>query len=149
LRRTQIYIVVGFCAFVFLAISFLLARALGATNNERAKVLEIAQAEARGDASAVLKATPACQDQPAGGAGVKEFVAKLKRPGDVQILQYRPAVQLPLTTVTGTGRLAWRAGDGPPVVQCVSVHREGPLSGATVDILSISAPIGNESACPQ
>jgi hypothetical protein len=148
LRRTQIYIVIGFCVFVFLAISFLLARALGATNNERARVLEIAKAEAQGDADAVLRATPACQDEPACADLVREFVAKLKRPGEVQILQYRPAVQLPLTTVTGTGRLAWRAGTSRPVIQCVSVHREGPLSGATVEVLSISAPIGDEASCP-
>jgi hypothetical protein len=149
LRRTQIYIVVGFCTFVFLAISFLLARALGATNTERARVLDIAKAEARGDANAVLRAAPACKQEPACVALVKDFVAKVKHPGEVEILQYRPAVQLPLTTVTGTGRLAWRAGNALPVVQCVSVHREGPLSGARVEILSISAPIGNESACPQ
>jgi len=106
------------------------------------------QADPGGDADAVLKATPACADEPACVALTKQFVAKLKHPGEVQILQYRPAVQLPLTTVTATGRLAWRAGDSLPVVQCVNVHREGPLSGATVDVLSISAPIGNEASCP-
>ena len=76
-------------------------------------------------------------------------MAELERPGDVEILQYRPSVQLPLTNATGTGRVAWRAGaDGLPVVQCVRVRRDGPLSGAGVELLSISAPIGNEASCP-
>ena len=45
-------------------------------------------------------------------------VAKLKRPGHVEILTYRPSVRLTLTRRTGTGRVAWRAGDvaaGGPV----------------------------------
>jgi hypothetical protein len=50
--------------------------------------------------------------------------------------------------VTGTGRVAWRAGSNQPVVQCVRVRRDGPLSGAKVELLSISAPIGTDDACP-
>jgi hypothetical protein len=57
-------------------------------------------------------------------------------------------VQVTFTRTTGTGRIAWRAGSGLPVVQCVRVRRDGPLTGNTVELLSISAPIGNESACP-
>ena len=75
--------------------------------------------------------------------------AAKKRFGEVEILQYRPSIQLPLTNSISTGRVAWRAGrDGLPVVQCVRVRRDGPLSGAGVELLSISAPIGRESSCP-
>ena len=82
-------------------------------------------------------------------AATDAFVAKLKRPGEVEILQYRPSVQLPLTDAVGTGRVAWRAGtERLPVVQCVRVRRDGPLSGADVELLSISAPIGREASCP-
>ena len=143
------WFLIGLGVFFFLAVSALLARALGATGTERAKVLEIAQAEAKGDAAAVLSQTPACKAQPACAAATEAFVAKLKKPGDVQILQYRPSVNLPLTTQTATGRVAWRAGTNLPVVQCVRVRREGPVSGAGVEVLSISAPIGLEAACPQ
>jgi hypothetical protein len=112
-------------------------------------VLEIAQAQARGDAAAVLRRTPACARQPACVAATETFVARLKRAGEVAILQYKPSIQLPLTNAIGTGRVAWRAGpEGLPVVQCVRVRREGPLSGAGVELLSVSAPIGNEAACP-
>jgi hypothetical protein len=148
LRRSQRYIVIGIVVFVFLAISAMLARALSATGTERARVLEVAKAQARGDAQAVLRATPACAAQPACAAATKAFVAKLKKPGDVEILQYRPSVNLPLTTQTATGRVAWRAGTSLPVVQCVRVRREGPVSGAGVELLSISAPIGLDAACP-
>jgi hypothetical protein len=81
-------------------------------------------------------------------AATATFVQPLKRAGEVQILQYTPSVQLPLTRETGTGRVAWRAGSGRPVVQCVRVRRDGPMSGAKVELLSISAPIGNDDACP-
>jgi hypothetical protein len=148
-RRSQLYILIGFGVFVFLGISVMLARSLSATGAERAKVLEIARAQARGDAKAVLHDTPACAEEPACVAATDAFVRRLKRPGDVEILQYRPSVQLPLTNAVGTGRVAWRAGrDGLPVVQCVRVRRDGPLSGANVELLSISAPIGRESSCP-
>ena len=148
MRRPQVLIVVGFGVFVFLGISLMLARALSATGTERSKVREIAEAQARGDVKAVLQRTPACAREPACVAATDAFVAKLKRPGAVEILQYRPSVQLPLTNAVGTGRVAWRAGDGLPVVQCVRVRRAGPLSGATVELLSISAPIGREASCP-
>jgi hypothetical protein len=150
MRRTRIYLVAGFGVFVFLGISLMLARALSATGTERSKVLEIAEAQARGDARAVLRQTPACAKEPACAAATDAFVPKLKRRGEVEILQYRPSVQLPLTDAVGTGRVAWRAGtDGLPIVQCVRVRRDGPLSGAAVELLSISAPIGRESSCPQ
>jgi hypothetical protein len=148
-RRTRILLVVGFLVFVFLGISAMLARALSAAGTEREHVLGIAKAEARGDADGVLRLTPACEEQPACAATTRAFVAKLKRPGDVEILQYLPSVQVTFTRTTGTGRIAWRAGsDGLPVVQCVRVRRDGPLTGNTVEVLSISAPIPNESACP-
>ena len=111
MRRKRILIVAGFGVFVFIGISLMLARALSATGTERSRVLAIAQAQARGDAQAVLQARPrrARANRPA-SAATEAFVARLKRPGDVAILQYTPSVQLPLTNATGTGRVAWRAG---------------------------------------
>ena len=57
-------------------------------------------------------------------------------------------MQVALTSRTGVGRVAWRAGESLPVVQCVRVRRDGPLTGADVELLSISAPIGSEESCP-
>jgi hypothetical protein len=148
MRRPQVLILIAFSVFIFIAISAMLARSLSATGTERTRVLELVRAQARGDAGAVLAETPACAAEPACKAATEAFVAHLKRPGTVQILQYKPSVNLPLTTATGTGRVAWRAGTSLPVVQCVRVRREGPLSGAQVELLSVSAPIGNEASCP-
>ena len=149
MRRTRVLIIVGLGVFFFLGISVLLARSLSATATERSRVLDIVQAQARGDAKTVLDKTPACARQPACVAATEAFVAKLKRPGAISILQYRPSIQLPLTRAVATGRVAWRAGpNGFPVVQCVRVRRDGPVTGATVELLSISAPIGREASCP-
>ncbi len=134
--------------FFFIGISAMLARALAATGTERSRVLAVAQAQARGDTDAVLRATPACARQPACVAATTAFVQRLRKPGEVEILQYQPSVQLPLTNTIGTGRVAWRAGTSDPVVQCVRVRRDGPLSGANVELLSVSPPIGNEESCP-
>jgi hypothetical protein len=147
--RSARWLVVGFLVFVFLGTSAMLARALSAAGTERSRVADIVKAEARGDADRVVNLTPACKAEPACAATTRAFVAKLQRPGDVQILRYDPSVQVTFTRTTGTGRIAWRAGsDGLPVVQCVRVRRDGPLTGNTVELLSISAPIGNESPCP-
>jgi hypothetical protein len=126
----------------------LLARALSSTNAERAKALDVARAEARGDVAGVLELTPKCAKDAACNAATRAFAGKLKRPGQVQVLQYQPSVQMPLEAVIGTGRLAWRAGQGLPVVQCLRVQRQGPLTGGAVEVLAVSAPIGNQSACP-
>jgi hypothetical protein len=146
-RRPALIIVAGFGLFVFLGLSFLLARGLTGSSAERGKVLEVLQAQASGDAGAVLERLPACRAEPACAQVTRARVERLERPGAVQILTYQPSTRLSLTRRTGTGRVAWRAGDGLPVVQCVRVRREGPLTGGGVQLLALSAPIGRESAC--
>ena len=147
MRRPRNLIVIGFVLFVFLGISALLARGLTGAGNERARVLELLQAQARGDATAVLADLPACRAEPACAQVTRDRTAQLRRPGEVQILNYQPSVQLALTRQTGTGRVAWRAGSAEPVVQCVRVRRDGPLTGGDVELLAISAPIGGEESC--
>lgn len=140
-------IAAGFGVFVFLGLSFLLARGLTGASTERGKVLELLEAQVAGDAAAVLEQLPACRAEPACVQVTRARVAELERSGAVQILNYRPSARLSLTRRTGTGRVAWRAGAGRPVVQCVRVRREGPLTGAGVQLLALSDPIGLESRC--
>ena len=147
MRRPRNLIVLAFVVFVFLGISALLARGLTGAGRERTRVLELLQAQARGDAGAVLAELPACRAEPACAQVTRERTAQLRRPGDVEILNYQPSVQVALTRQTGTGRVAWRAGASAPVVQCVRVRRDGPLTGGDVELLSISAPIGGEESC--
>jgi hypothetical protein len=147
MRRARVYIAVGFAAFVFLGLSGLMARALTGAGTERSQVLELLEAQARGDTAAVLEELPACRAEPACATVMRDRVEELRRGGEVEILTYTPSVQVALTTRTGVGRVAWRAGNSAPVVQCVRVRREGPLTGADVELLSISEPIGGDQGC--
>jgi hypothetical protein len=126
----------------------LLAVALSGAGNERARVLDVLKAQARGDANGVLAELPACRAEPGCAAAVRARAARLRAPGKVEILLYEPSVNLALTRRVGTGRVAWRIGTRLPTVQCVRARREGPLTGGGVELLSISAPIGRESPCP-
>jgi hypothetical protein len=146
-RRPAVLIAVGFGFFFFLAVSLLLARGLAGAGTERGKVLDVLEAQARGDAGAVLAQLPACRAEPACVQVTRARVARLRRRGAVQILNYEPSTRLSLTRRTGTGRVAWRAGTGLPVVQCVRVQRDGPLTGAKVELLALSDPIGLEASC--
>ena len=145
--RGRTLILIGFAAFLFLGFSALLARALTGAGDERARVLNVLEAQAAGDAAGVLAELPGCRAQPACAEVTRTRVEELERPGRVEILNYQPSVQVALTRRTGVGRVAWRAGSSLPVVQCVRVRRDGPLTGADVELLSISAPIGNEDSC--
>jgi hypothetical protein len=147
MRRARVYIAVGFAAFVFLGLSGLMARALSGAGTERSQVLDLLEAQARGDAAAVLDRLPACRAEPACADVMRDRVHQLTRDGEVEILTYTPSVQVALTARTGLGRVAWRADRSAPVVQCVRVRREGPLTGADVELLAISEPIGGDRSC--
>ena len=147
MRHARFWIPVVFAVFVFAGLSALLARGLSGSGTERAKVLDVLRAQARGDAAAVLAELPACREQPACAQTTTERVERSRAGGQVQILMYTPSTRLALTRQIGTARVAWRAGTGLPEVQCVRVRREGPLSGGGVELLSISAPIARDGAC--
>ena len=147
MTRRQRLLLIAFGVFVFLGVSLLLARGLTGSGTERAKVLQLVRAQARGDADAVLAQLPACRREPACADSTRARVADLRRAGAVQVLTYAPSTRLALTRQTGTGRVAWRAGGGLPVVQCVRVRREGPLTGGAVELLSVSAPIEGDAGC--
>ena len=147
MRRARVLIPVAFAVFFFAALSLLLARGLSGSGTERGLVVELVRAQARGDAAAVLARLPACAREPACVQATRERVAGLRRPGAVRVLSYAPSTRLALTRKVGTARVAWRAAAPAPVVQCVRVRREGPLTGGAVELLSISAPIPGEASC--
>jgi hypothetical protein len=146
-RRARVLIPLLFGLFVFIGLSVLLARGLTGSGTERADVLDLVRAQARGDADAVLADLPACRREPACVQTTRDRVDELRRPGQVQILSFTPSTRLALTRKVGTARVAWRAGEALPVVQCVRVRREGPLTGGAVELLSISAPIALDGGC--
>jgi hypothetical protein len=138
-------VVVGVAAFVIS--SLVLARGLSGAGAERARIQDLLVAQARGDAAAVLERMAACRREPACAELTRARVRELRRPGGVEILAFEPSVRLTPTGHTGPARVAWRAGAGRPVVQCVRVRREGPLAGGGVELLSISAPIPPTAPC--
>jgi hypothetical protein len=146
-RRPGLITALVFGGFVFLGISFLLARGLTGAGAERSAVLDVLRAQARGDVRGVLGELDSCRRLPACVQSTRARVDRLRRPGDVEILNYRPSVQVALTRQTGTGRVAWRAGRSLPVVQCVRVKREGPLTGGDAQLISISDPIPATGGC--
>jgi hypothetical protein len=147
-RGARFWLVVAFAAFVFLGISALLARILTGAGNERAEVLTLLRAQARGDGGAMLAELPACRAEAACAAQTRALARRLRRPGAVEILAYRPSSRAAITAETGVARVAWRAGSGLPVVQCVRARRNGPLSRDQVELLAISQPIARTGACP-
>ena len=146
-RRVTLITAVVFAGFVFLGISLLLARALTGEGAERAKVLDTLRAQARGDAAGVLSELPACARDELCVRLTRERVARLRRPGAVEILNYSPSARVTMTRRAGIGRVAWRAGRSLPVVQCVRVLRDGPLTGGEVELLSMSNPIATSGSC--
>jgi hypothetical protein len=146
-RRTRVALAIAFAVFVFLGLSALLARALSGSGTERAAVLALVRAQARGDASGVLARLPACRREPACARVTADRTRSLRRAGPVEILAYEPSTRLALTRATGTARVAWRAGTALPVVQCVRARRDGPLTGGGVELLAVSAPIPRDASC--
>ena len=133
---------------VFLAVSFELARWLSTESTERDKVLRLLDAEARGDATAMLAQLKGCVDADC-RATVQRNARILKRRGAVKIVAYESGTSYALGSATGDTRVAWTSlQQGLVIVQCVSVRRGGSaLAGRSVTLLRISAPIDRQGSC--
>jgi hypothetical protein len=146
-RALLLLLAVGLAA--FLALSFLLARWLTTENRERNAVYALLQAQARGDAAAMLDRLAGCADDPACVAEVRRNANRLRRRGEVKILAYDSGTAYALGSARGATRVAWTVVDrGLPVVQCVDVRRGGTvLAGRVVTLRRLGPPIGRQSPC--
>ena len=134
---------------VFLALSAMLARWLGAATAERNEATEVIKLQARGDARGVVQKIEGCRLDPACVARITRQVQRLRTPGRVRIVRVEDVAGLALGSRTDTARIVWKAGTRLPTVQCVRVRRSGnPISGYQVDVLALGAPIGREASCP-
>lgn len=132
----------------FLAISVELARFLTGVGEERSQILAVLAAQARGDAQGVLAHLDACDARCQ--AAVRDNVVRLRRVGEVKILNLRSGAGVTFSSSEGLSRVAWEnVGHGDlPVVQCVRVRRHWDfLSGASTTLLAIGRPIGNTADC--
>jgi hypothetical protein len=151
MRRSYLIVLIIAGAVLFLAISALLARVLSVDGAERAAITSLVQAEARGDSRGMLAEIQGCGRNPACRRRVTQDALELSRRGRVAILELDPSAGFSLSSTIGTARVAWRAGNGLPIVQCVRVRRAGnALSGLRVELLQISVRIRPSSAsCPR
>jgi hypothetical protein len=146
-RRRLIAIVVP-ATLVVLVVGFLGARWLTTENRERDAVFALLQREAAGDAPGVLARLEACDA--ACAAKVRAFVPRVRGAGKVKIARLDSGTAYTLGTSTGTTRVVWVHGvESRPIVQCVVVRRDGgPLTGRSVSLLRLSAPLAdNEASC--
>jgi hypothetical protein len=135
---------------LFLAASGALARFLSVENRERDADLALIEAEAKGDVQGMLTKLSGCRRKPSCVATVEQNARnpRLLRAGAVKILSLKSSTSYSPTGATGKTRLAWTVIGKLPVVQCIEVRRSGNfLSGISVTLLSLSAPIPNEADC--
>lgn len=132
---------------LFGAISFLVARWLATDGTERAKVERLLEAQGRGDIDAMAREIDGCD------AGCYDrlgrLARRLRKPGEkLRIARYDSDTSKALGHAEGFTRVVWFLGEDLPTVQCVQVRRRGdPLTGPTVTLLRLSAPIGREAPC--
>jgi hypothetical protein len=132
---------------LFGATSFFVARWLTTDGVERGRVERLLKAQGRGDVDAMAREIEACD------AGcydrLKRLAGRLRKPGkELRIARYDSKTSRALGDEDGPTRVVWFLGDDLPTVQCVQVRRRGnPLTGPTVTLLRLSAPIGREAPC--
>jgi hypothetical protein len=145
-RKRLVLIALG--AVVFLAISALLARWLTTENAERNAIYTLLRAQARGDGAAMADHIGGCAARPACETQIRDLARRLRRPGAVKILNLDSKTAHSLTGATGLTRVAWKTRGRWPVVQCVLVQRKGnPVTGTSITLLSLSAPIARTGVC--
>lgn len=149
MRRPLILGLIVIGVVLFLAISAILARVLSVSGAEQGAITSLLQAEARGDSAAMTSEITGCSRSAACRQRVAQDATKLSRSGKVTILELNQSAGFSLISTTGTARVAWRAGTGLPIVQCVRVRHAGnALSGLRVELLEVSLRIRTNADCP-
>ena len=133
----------------FLAISLGLAHVLNANGAERSAIAGLIEAQARGDAGAVVARIDGCARRPACVASARANTARLRSPGRVELVRLDASTSFSLGGHDGVARVVWKTPSRTTVVQCVAVRRGGDvIGGLSVELRSLSNPIGHQSACP-
>jgi len=133
---------------VVLLVGFLAARWLTTENRERDAIFTLLERQAAGDEQGVLGDLEGCDA--ACAAKVRAFLPRVTGAGTVKIARLDSGTSYSFGTTTGATRVVWVHGvDARPIVQCVTVRRHGgPLTGRSVSLLRVSAPLAdNEGSC--
>jgi hypothetical protein len=130
-----------------LAASALVARWLNTDTVERAKVVDLLRAQAKGDAATMLELVD-CPDA-ACEQLIRENARKQRGRGALRVALYQSQTAHALTSRTKPTRVVWFTPGRLTTVQCVLVRRTGnAIAGTSVTLLRLSAPIDRESSCP-
>lgn len=141
-------LLIAVAVIALLGVSLLVARWLHNDTVERAKVVQLLEAQTRGDASAMLRRLEDCED-PACVAVVRENAERLRAGGDLKIALYQSQTAHALSSRTRFTRVVWFTPGRLTTVQCVLVRRKGDVfAGMNVSLLRVTAPIGRQSSCP-
>jgi len=141
-------VLIAVTAIAVLGISFLVARWLNSDTVERGAVTKLLEAQARGDAPAMLRSLEDCDD-PACAVIVRRNATRLRASGELKIALYQSQTAHALSGRTRFTRVVWFTPGKLTTVQCVLVRRTGNVfAGTTVSLLRVTAPIGRESSCP-
>jgi hypothetical protein len=146
--KRAVIIVAG--VLVVVAVSFVVARWINNDTVERARVVELLRSQLRGDAADMLRRLSGCRD-PACTSVVRENARRLRRDTELKVALYQSRTAHALRSRTDFTRVVWfpSGREAATTVQCVLVRREGnALTGMTVSLLRVTAPIGRESSCP-
>lgn len=147
-QRRRLLIIVVPATLVVLVVGFLAARWLTTENRERDAIFALLEREAAGDAPGVLAELQGCDA--ACAAKVRAFLPRVKGSGTVKIARLDSGTSYSFGTKTAATRVVWVHGvQTRPIVQCVVVRRHGgPLTGRSVSLLRLSAPLAdNEGSC--
>jgi hypothetical protein len=151
MRRPKVLLLTGVVLVVFLVISALLARIFSVDSAQRSAIITVLQDQARGDTTALISRIQGCQADAACRERAAYNSTHLKRPGAISVLTLQTAASgFSLGNREGVARVAWRIGNGLPIVQCVRVRRTGnPITGLHVELLAVSKRIPGASDCPR
>ncbi|HET6510535.1 MAG TPA: hypothetical protein VFG42_27310 [Baekduia sp.] len=133
---------------VVLIVGFFVARWLTTENRERDAIFTLLEREAAGDDQGVVRRLHDCDATCQ--AKLRAFLPRVKGAGSVKIARLDSGTAYTFGTKTGTTRVVWVHGvEARPIVQCVVVQRHGgPLTGRSVSLLRVSAPLAdNEGSC--
>lgn len=149
MRRPARILLLALGVLAFLAISVGLARVLSANGAERSAILALLEAQARGDAPAVVARVEGCAERPACVATARANARRLHAPGRVELVRLDASTSFSLGGSDGVARVVWKTPSSTTFVQCVDVRRGGDvIVGLTVELRALSRPIGHEAACP-
>ena len=149
MRRPARILVLALALLAFLAVTLALGRVLSANGAERSAILALVEAQARGDAAAMIDRIEGCARRPACVETARENASELRSPGRVELVRLDASTSFSPAGSDGVARVVWKTPSRTTVVQCVDVHRGGDvLSGLTIELRALTRPIGRESSCP-